>query len=78
LKANTAYALKDSFKESSAIIHVYVGEKENRVILRSADSICRMLPSCELHRMEGLRHGEFSINHVDQYANAIRQITRVG
>ena len=76
LKANTAYTLKDSFKESSAIIHVYVGEKENREILRSAESICRMLPSCTLNRMEGLRHGEFSINHADQYANAIRQIVK--
>jgi pimeloyl-ACP methyl ester carboxylesterase len=76
LKANTAYTLKDSFKESSAIIHVYVGEKENREILRSAESICRMLPSCTLNRMEGLRHGEFSINHADQYANSIRQIVK--
>ena len=78
LKANTAYALKDSFKESSAMIHVYVGKKENREILRSAEYICRMFPSCELHRMDGLRHGEFSINHADQYADAIRQIVKAG
>ena len=76
LKANTAYALKDSFKESSAMIHVYVGEKENHEIIRSAESICRMRPSCKLYRMNGLRHGEFSINHADQYANAIRQIVK--
>ncbi len=76
LKATTAYALKDSFKESSAIIHVYVGEKENREILRSAEYICRMCLSCKLYRMNGLRHGEFSINHADRYANAIRQIVK--
>ena len=76
LKANTAYVLKDSFKESSAMIHVYVGEKENREILRSAESVCRMHPSCNLHRMNDLRHGEFSINHADQYADAIRQIVK--
>ena len=76
LKANTAYALKDSFKESSAMIHVYVGEKENREILHSAEYICRMLPSCKLHRMNGFRHGELSINHADQYADAIRQIVK--
>ena len=76
LKANTAYTLKDSFKESSAMIHVYVGEKENREILRSAESICRMNSSCKLHRMNGLRHGEFSINHSDQYADEIRKIVK--
>ena len=76
LKANTAYALKDSFKESSAGIHVYVGEKESGEVLRSAEAIWRALPSCTLHRMNGLRHGEFSINHADQYANAIRQIVK--
>ncbi|MCR5331193.1 MAG: alpha/beta hydrolase [Lachnospiraceae bacterium] len=74
LKANTAYALKDSLRESSAMIHVYVGEKESRQILRSAESICRMLPSCKLNLMNGLRHGEFSINHADQYANVLRHI----
>ncbi len=78
LKANTAYALKDSFKESSAIIPVYVGGKENREILHSAELICRLRPSCKLYRMNGLRHGEFSINHADQYANAIRQMVKPG
>ena len=76
LKANTSYALKDSFKESSAMIHVYVGEKENHEITHSAESICRMRPSCKLHRMNGLKHGELSLNHADQYANAIRQIVK--
>ncbi|MCR5092661.1 MAG: alpha/beta hydrolase [Lachnospiraceae bacterium] len=74
LKANTAYSMKDTFRESSAGIHVYFGEKETREILRSAETICRMHPSCKLHRLKGLRHGEFSINHADQYARAIRKI----
>ena len=78
LKANTSYALKDDFRESSAKIHVYVGERETREILRSAEAICRMRPSCRLHRMHGLKHGEFSINHADQFADAVRQIIRGG
>lgn len=76
LKANTSYALKDDFRESSAKIHVYVGERETREILRSAEVICQMHPSCTLHRIHGLKHGEFSINHAAQFADAIRQITR--
>ena len=78
LQANTSYALKDVFRESSAKIHVYVGERETREILRSAEVICRMRPSCRLHRIHGLKHGEFSINHAAQYADAIRQIIQDG
>lgn len=78
MKASTSYALKDAFRETPADVHVYVGEKETGVILRSAKAICRMRPSCSLHRMKGLRHGEFSLNHADQYANAIRRIIHGG
>jgi pimeloyl-ACP methyl ester carboxylesterase len=78
LKANTSYALKDDFRESSAKIHVYVGERETREILLSAEAICQMRPSCRLHRMPGLHHGEFSLNHAARYADAIRQITHDG
>jgi len=76
LKANTSYSLKDAFRKASAEIHVYVGERETREILHSAEVICQMHPSCRVYRLSGLRHGEFSINHADQYADAIRQITR--
>ena len=78
LKASTSYALKDTFRNTAAKVHVFVGEKETGVILRSAETICRALPSCGLSRLPGLRHGEFSINHADRYANAIRQIVRSG
>ncbi len=74
MKASTSYALKDAFRETSADVHVYVGEKETREILNSAEAICKMRPSCSLYRLKDLRHGEFSINHADRYAEAIRQI----
>ena len=74
MKASTSYTLKDIFRETPADVHVYVGEKETGEILRSAEAICRMRPSCSLHRMKDLRHGEFSINHADQYAETIRRI----
>ena len=74
LKANTSYALKDAFRDTSAEVHVYAGARETREILNSAEAVCRMHPSCRLHRLDGLRHGEFSINHADRYADAVRQI----
>ena len=76
LKANTSYALKDTFSEASAKIHIFVGEKETGEILRSAEAVIQAKPSCTLHRMPGMRHGGFSINHADEYADTIRQIIR--
>ncbi len=76
LKANTAYSLKDGFRETIARTHVYIGEKENRQIRRSAQAICQALPSCSLNVLSGLRHGEFSINRADLYAETVRQIVR--
>ena len=76
MKANTSYALKDSLRDTTAKVHVYVGEKETGEIRRSAEAICRALPSARLHRLPTMRHGEISINHADRYADAIRQIVR--
>lgn len=50
MKANTSYALKDSFSEVCAQVHVYIGEKETGEIRRSAKAIARSLPSAALHR----------------------------
>ena len=76
LKANTSYKLKDTFKESSAQLHVYAGEREPGRVLHSAQLICKKHSSCKLHHMPGLRHGEFSINHANEYADTIRQIIK--
>lgn len=78
LKASASYALKAPFRDTAAKLHVYVGERETGRILRSAEAICRALPSAGLHRLPGLRHGEFSIKHADRYADAVRQIVRGG
>jgi pimeloyl-ACP methyl ester carboxylesterase len=76
LKASTSYALKDPFRDTTAKVQLYVGEKETGEILRSAEAICRALPSAGLNRLPGLRHGEVSMNHADRYADAIRMIAR--
>ena len=78
MRANTSYALKASFHETSAEVHVFIGERETGLVLRSADAICIAHPDCRLHRMPRLRHGEFSLNHAEEYADAVRQIVRGG
>ncbi len=74
LKANTAYTLKSAVSGTSAEVRVFAGEKEKGGILRSADIICRMIPGSRKAVMPGLYHGEFSLNHPKEYAQAVREI----
>jgi pimeloyl-ACP methyl ester carboxylesterase len=74
MKANTSYSLKDDIKNTMADVHIYAGEKENREILESAAQIQQRIPSGKLHILNGLYHGEFSLNHPEQYANQVIQI----
>ena len=74
LQANAMYDMKESLKNSTAKIHIYVGEKENKVMRRSTGKIHEMLPGSSLHVLPNWRHGEFSINHADYYADELRNI----
>ena len=67
LKANTAYALKPELRKCRARIRIVVGEKEQRSMLRSAQLLHETLPESIPERKAGLYHGEYSINHPDQY-----------
>ncbi len=71
LKANTGYTLKPSVGNTSAQVHLFAGEKENREILRSAEAIGKAIPGSRLRILPGLYHGEFSINHADAYVRTV-------
>ena len=71
MKANTAYALKDEVSRCTSKVHVFVGEKETRGILRSAEMIRNQIPGSILTVLPGLYHGEFSINDAQDYAKAV-------
>ena len=74
MKASTAYALKDTIRSSEADVHVYYGGKEPNEIKRSAELIGNNLPASQLHCFRDFYHGEFSINHAQDYADTIRQM----
>ncbi len=74
MKANTSYSLKDGLVEVGSDVHVFIGGRENREIRRSAELICRRLPSCRFTCLEGLYHGEFSINHPKEYTETVKRI----
>ena len=59
---------------SRARMHVFAGEKESAVILRSAELLGRELPGSTVTILPGLYHGEFSLNRPQDYARAVRDI----
>lgn len=74
MEANSLYALKEPIKNCSAKVHVLIGEKEKRVMRKSAEIIHKAIPDSTLQILPGLYHGEFSINHGNVYADKIREI----
>ena len=74
LKANTAYELKAPLAETTAEVHVFVGEKENRKMRKSAALIAQAVNG-EMQIIPGAYHGEFSIKRAEAYAKTVREIT---
>lgn len=76
LQANSLYSIKETIKSCPAKAYVFVGEKENNSMQKSAEMIHQALPKSILQVLPELYHGEFSINHGEDYANIIREIIR--
>jgi len=74
LQENSVYTLKEAIVESKANIHVFVGEKENQAMRKSATMIHKKIEDSVLHVLPNMYHGEFSINHAGDYANEILEI----
>lgn len=71
LQKNSMYSLKESFGECIANIHVLVGEKENCAMKKSATIIQKKSKDSFLQVLPNMYHGEFSINHAEEYASTI-------
>ena len=71
LKANALYSIKPSLADCSAKTYVFVGEKENRAMRKSAKMIHEELQGSLLQVLPKMYHGEFSINHAEGYADKI-------
>ena len=76
LRANALYTIKDTLRETSAQVHIFLGGREIPSMAVSAKKIQEALPGSRLHRLPGLHHGEFSINHSAEYASLLKQIVR--
>jgi len=78
LQANALYFIKPSIADCSAKSFVFVGEKENRAIRKSAKIISETLSESTLRILPGMHHGEFSINYANSYASTVRKIINDG
>ena len=76
LLANSVYSIKESLRSCSAQIYIFVGEKENRAMRKSARIIHEKLQGSMLQVLPKMYHGEFSINYVNDYVKTILQIVK--
>ena len=74
LQENSMYSLKESIGECKANVHICVGEKENHAMRKSAAIIHEKLQNSFLKVLPNIYHGEFSINHANDYVNKILEI----
>ncbi len=77
LAASTAYGMKGCIGEAGARVTVAVGGKEMKNVILSAEKIQSAIHGSELVVKNGLCHGEWSINHPEDYACcAIKMTTK--
>lgn len=76
LQANSLYFLKEPVKNCAAKVYIFVGEKENKTMQKSAKKIHQTLQDSVLIVLPGLYHGEFSINQSKDYVNKVRKMIK--
>lgn len=72
LKANSLYAIKPSLSETTAKVKIIAGAREQRNIRDSAKLLQNAIPGSSLEILSGLRHGDLSVNHPQNYAQMLK------
>lgn len=73
MKESTSFSINE-IPDVSAKVFVCAGEKENRLILKSAEKIRACIPASVVRILPGLYHGEFSLNHPREYVAQMKEI----
>ena len=76
LQENSVYSLKDGIGECETTVQIYVGEKENHSMKKSAKIIHEKLQGSFIQVLPNMYHGEFSINHADDYVRKLLEIVK--
>ena len=74
LKANSWYIVKENLSNTQAKVFVFVGQKEQSNMIRSAHRLHEMIPDSILEIKKKMYHGDFSINYAKEYADTIIRI----
>ena len=75
LTANSNYTLQNTLRDCRSKVLVVAGGKELRAMKKSAAMIADNLPTSKMMILEGLHHGEFSLNCPGRYAEELIQMT---
>ena len=74
LQENSLYSLKKNIRDCEAEVHIFVGEKENSAMRKSAAIIHENIHNSFVEILPNMYHGEFSINHAEDYVSQILNI----
>lgn len=70
--SNGKYKLKDSIKNTKAKVLIIVGEKELKIMKKSAKMLEEYIPDSELYMVKNMGHGEISLVDYEQYLNVVK------
>lgn len=76
LCANAAYEARRELGDTAAKVLVLVGEKETGQMRRSARKLQELILSSVPEVLPGLGHGQYSINHGEDFAKKLEELLR--
>jgi len=71
--SNGNYKLKDSIQNTNAKVLIIVGEKELRLMKKSAKQLNEYIPNSELYIVKSMGHGEISLVDYQQYLKVVKK-----
>ncbi len=74
LKANSLYKVKKQLADAEADVYIFVGAKERKNMLHSAQTVCNTVKDGVLKILKDYYHGEFSLNYAAEYADKADRI----
>ena len=73
LIANSLYTIKPELSETRAKVKIVAGSREQKSILDSAKLLHSTIPGSQMQILPGLRHGDLSINHPQNYVRMLTE-----
>lgn len=77
LQANSKYSVDERITEIKAKVYIYVGQREQGKMIRSAKLLNQRIPKSVLKILPGMYHGEYSLNHARDYVEEINEVLDV-